>query len=85
MTYSMDWGGIYLVLDEALCTVYIAMPSWHRSWLCCQDEDRKFYTTTIKKSSHPVSSKYGGDHVLVPFAMEDGGTLGAHALGGSIS
>ena len=22
---------------------------------------------------------YGGDHVLVPFAMEDGGTLGAHA------
>ena len=41
-------------------------------------EDRKFYND--KKSSHPVSSKYGGDHVLVPFAMEDGGTLGAHAL-----
>ena len=27
-----------------------------------------------------MSSKYGGDHVFVPFAMEDGGTLGAHAL-----
>ena len=41
-------------------------------------EDRKFYND--KKSSHPVSSKYGGGHVFVPFAMEDGGTLGAHAL-----
>ena len=30
-------------------------------------------------SSQPVSCKHGGDHVLVPFAMEDGGTLGAHA------
>ena len=29
-------------------------------------EDRKFYND--KKSSHPVSSKYGGGHVLVPFA-----------------
>ena len=36
-----------------------------------------------KTSTHPSvpSSKYGGDHVFVPFAMEDGGiTLGAHAL-----
>ena len=32
-----------------------------------------------EKSSQPVSCKHGGDHVLVPFAMEDGGTLGAHA------
>ena len=45
-------------------------------------EDRKFYND--KKSSHPVSRKYGGgDHVFVPFAMEDGGTLGAHGLIGS--
>ena len=42
---------------------------------------------TIEKSPEPVSSnghqatKHGGDHVfIVPFAMEDGGTLGAHAL-----
>ena len=33
-----------------------------------------------KKSSHPVFSKYGGDKMFVPFAKEDGGTLGAHAL-----
>ena len=26
-----------------------------------------------------MSCKHGGDHVLVPFAMEDGGILGAHA------
>ena len=43
-------------------------------------EDPKFYSYNDKKSSHPVSSKYGGDHVFVPFAIEDGGTLGAHAL-----
>ena len=43
-------------------------------------EDRKLFCND-NKSSHPVlSSKYGGDHVFVPFAMEDGGTLGAHAL-----
>ena len=32
-------------------------------------------------SSQPVSciKHHGGDHVFVPFAMEDGGTLGAHA------
>ena len=43
---------------------------------------------TIEKSPEPVSSnghqataKHGGDHVfIVPSAMEDGGTLGAHAL-----
>ena len=41
-------------------------------------EDKKFKAD--EKSPEPVSSKHGGDHVFVPFAMEDGGTLGAHAL-----
>ena len=27
----------------------------------------------------PVASIHGGPHVLVPFALEDGGRLGAHA------
>ena len=40
-------------------------------------EDKKF--TADKVSPQPVSCKHGGDHVLVPFAMEDDGTLGAHA------
>ena len=40
-------------------------------------EDKKFKADEL--SSQPVSCKHGGDHVFVPFAMEDGGTLGAHA------
>ena len=45
-----------------------------RSWLA---EDKKSKADEL--SSQPVSCKHGGDHVFVPFAMEDGGTLGAHA------
>ena len=41
-------------------------------------ENKKF--TNDWQSAEPVSSKYGGDRVCVPFATEDGGTLGAHAL-----
>ena len=41
-------------------------------------EDKKFKAD--EKSPEPVSSKHGGDHVFVPFAMKDGGTLGAHML-----
>ena len=40
-------------------------------------EDKKFKADEL--SSQPISCKHGGDHVFVPFAMEDGGTLGAHA------
>ena len=41
-------------------------------------EDKKFKADEM--SSQPVSCKHGGGgHVFVPFAMEDGGTLGAHA------
>ena len=40
-------------------------------------EDKKFKADEM--SSQPVSCKHGGDHVFVPFAMEDGGTPGAHA------
>ena len=31
-------------------------------------------------STQPIVAIYGGPHVLVPTAMEDGGRLGAHAL-----
>jgi hypothetical protein len=37
----------------------------------------KFYAD--KSSTDPVASIHGGPHVLVPFALEDGGRLGAHA------
>ena len=40
-------------------------------------EDRKFYAD--RTSERPVARIYGGLHTLVPFAVEDGGRLGAHA------
>ncbi len=40
-------------------------------------EDMKFYAD--KTSKRPVARIHGGLHTLVPFAVEDGGRLGAHA------
>jgi hypothetical protein len=40
-------------------------------------EDQKFYTDRF--SVEPVASIHGGPHVLVSFALEDGGSIGAHA------
>ncbi len=41
-----------------------------------QAEDRKFKADA--DSLYPVSIKHGGRHRLIPFAMEDGGRIGAH-------
>jgi hypothetical protein len=38
----------------------------------------KFYAE--KASAQPIVAIHGGPHVPVPFAMEDGGRLGAHAI-----
>ena len=78
---SMDWGGIWLLWTyvAVLCTIYIPL---YRNVILAQAcsipgyaakmaEGQKFYND--KKSFHPVSSKYGGGHVFVPFVMEDGG------------
>ncbi len=40
-------------------------------------EDRKFYAD--KTFGRPVARIHGGLHTPVPFAVEDGGRLGAHA------
>ena len=40
-------------------------------------EIRKFYAD--KTSERPDAKIHGGKHTLVPFAIEDGGRLGAHA------
>jgi len=40
-------------------------------------EDRKFYAD--KTSERPVARIHARKHTLVPFAVEDGGRLGAHA------
>ena len=42
-----------------------------------QAEDKKFLA--IKTSRQPISTTHEGPHILVPFAIEDGGRLGAHA------
>ena len=43
-----------------------------------QREDRKFQVD--RASTQPIAAIHGGSHSLVPFAMEDGGRLGANAL-----
>jgi hypothetical protein len=40
-------------------------------------EDKKFYADKI--SEQHAARIHGGRHTLVPFAVEDGGRLGAHA------
>ena len=74
--------GRHLLLDAVVTTIYrnaimdkASKIPGHAAKLA---EDRKF--DADKASVTPVSSVFGGDHVLVPFAMEDGGRFGAHAL-----
>ena len=81
---ALDFFGLgrHLVIDAVVSTVYrntilsktITIPGY----VAKLAEDKKFKAD--EKSPEPISSKHGGDHVFVPFAMEDGGTLGAHAL-----
>jgi hypothetical protein len=40
-------------------------------------EDIKFYAD--KTSERPIARIHGGKHTLVPFDIEDGGCMGAHA------
>ena len=64
----------WLLLHLTCYSISRYIPASHVAKLA---EDKKFKAD--KASVQPVSCKFGGDHVLVPFAMEDGGTLGAHA------
>ena len=41
-----------------------------------QAEDRKCLADCT--SSHSIAAPHGGPHVLVPFAIEDGGSIGVH-------
>ena len=80
----LDFFGLdrHLVVDVVLSIVYrntiLDVASTVPSHAAKLAEDRKF--ATDKVSCTPVSSVHGGDHVLVPFSMEDGGRFGAHAL-----
>ena len=81
---ALDFFGLgrHLVIDAVVSTVYrntiLSKTSTIPGYVAKLAEDKKFKAD--EKSPEPVSSKHGGDHVFVPFAMEDGGTLGAHAL-----
>ena len=74
--------GRHLVIDVVISTVYrntiLSVTSLIPGHVAKLAEDKKFKADD-EMSSQPVSCKHGGDHVFVPFAMEDGGTLGAHA------
>jgi len=73
--------GKHLLLDVVVTTVYMntrqretrAIPGYAAKLA----EDRKVYA--YKTSERPVARIHGGRHTLVPFAVEDGGRLGAHA------
>ena len=71
----------HLVVDAVVTTVYrntilreVAFVPGYAAKLV---EDRKFYVD--KTSEWHVARIRGGLHSLVPFAVEDGGRLGAHA------
>jgi hypothetical protein len=72
---------IHLLLDGVVTTVYKntkqretrEIPGYAVKLV----EDRKLYAD--KTSKRPVARIHGGLHTLVPFAVEDGGRLGAHA------
>ena len=81
----LDFFGLgrHLVIDAVVSTVnqntIVSKTSTIPGYVAKLAGDKKFKAD--EKSPERVSSKHGGDHVFVPFiAMEDGGTLGAHAL-----
>ena len=69
------------MIDVVMTTVYrntvmenVATTS---GYVAKRAEDRKFLAG--KTSPQPISVINGGLHILVPFAIEDGRRLGAHA------
>jgi len=73
--------GRHLVIDVGITTVYkntmLHQVATIPGYAAKQAEDRKFLKD--RTSSQPIAASNGGQHVLVLFAMEDGGRLGAHA------
>jgi hypothetical protein len=73
--------GQHLDIDAMVTTVYrntvLHKVSTVPGYAAKQAEDMKFYVD--RTSADPIASIHGGPHVLVPFALEDGGRLGGHA------
>ena len=76
-------GRHLLVIDVVLCTVYrnvtLAQTCSIPGYAAKMAEDRKFYND--KKSSHPVSSKYGGTMCLSPLRWRKGAHWACPCLG----
>jgi hypothetical protein len=74
--------GRHRVIDAVVTTVYRNVILKHASSIpdypAKQVQDRKF--NVDRASSQPIATIHGGPHVLVPFAIEDRGHVGAHAL-----
>ena len=73
---------MHIVVDVVVTTVYrntiLQGAASFPVYAAKQAEDKKFYAD--KTSAQPIAALHGGPHVLVPFAMEDGGRLGVHAI-----
>ena len=73
--------GKHLLLDGVVTTAYKNTRQRETNtihgYAIMMVEDLKLYADKISKRS--VARTHGGRHTLVPFAVEDGGRLGAHA------
>ena len=72
----------HLVIDAVMTTVVYKSAVMEKvstvpGFAAEQAKDTKFLAD--KTSTQPIFGLYGGPHILVPFAIEDGGRLGAHA------
>ncbi len=73
--------GRHLILDGVVTTVFRICISFRVAvvpgYVAKRVEEKNFKAES--DSLRPLASIVGGRHILIPFAMEDGGRLGAHA------
>ena len=80
---AMDFfaDGRHMVIDAVMTTVYmntvLEKVATIPGYAAKRAEDRKFHAD--KTSRQPIAAMHGGPHILVPFAIEDGGRLEDHA------
>jgi hypothetical protein len=70
------------VVDAVVISVYrntiLSKVTFILGYATKQAEDCAFYTD--QAPAQPIAPVHGDPHALVPFAIEDGGRLGAHEL-----
>jgi hypothetical protein len=82
-TVAQDFfaNGRHMVIDAVMTSVYrntvLEKVATVPGYAAKQAEERKFLAD--KNSRQTIAVIYGGPHILVLFAIEDGGRLGAHA------